>query len=136
VEDVPHPSANAVAIMLLLKLAFITGKDEYRRFAERTLRTFAGPAREMGVHGGAYFCALEAYFNMITLTVEASPDSELARTARSLSGQVSMVIIYGKDRNRVIPCRNTVCYEPLHDPASLRTFCMDLSQGKEPPQEP
>jgi uncharacterized protein YyaL (SSP411 family) len=136
VEDVPHPSANAVAIMLLLKLAFMTGKEEYRRFAERTLRAFVGPAREMGVHSGAYFCALEAYFRMITLTVEASPVTELAGTARSSAGTLYTAIIYGKDRNRVIPCRNTVCYEPLNDAASLRTFCMNLSQGKEHPKEP
>jgi uncharacterized protein YyaL (SSP411 family) len=127
VEDIPHPSANAVAIMVLLKLALMTGKEEYRRRAEMTLRAFVDQAREMNVHAGAYFCALDAYFNMITLTVEASPATGLARTARSLSGKIYTAIIYGTDRSRVIPCRNTVCYEPISDPARLQSFCTSLS---------
>jgi hypothetical protein len=85
----------------------------------------------MNVHAGAYFCALDAYFNMITLTVEASPTTGLARTARSLAGPLYTAIIYGEDRNRVIPCRNTICYEPLADPASLWTFCLDLFRHKD-----
>ena len=33
IEDIPHPSANAVAVMLLLKLHHLTGKNEYRNAA-------------------------------------------------------------------------------------------------------
>jgi uncharacterized protein YyaL (SSP411 family) len=128
VEDIPHPSANAVAIMLLLKLALMTGKDEYRRSAEKSLRIFVDAAREMSVHAGSYFCALEAYFRMVKLTVEASPDKELAQTARSLAGRMYTALLYGEDKERVIPCRNTICFEPLHDPASLRTCCLNLYQ--------
>jgi uncharacterized protein YyaL (SSP411 family) len=128
VEDVPHPSANAVAIMALLKLSYLTGRIEYRNLAEKTLRIFAGPAREMSVHAGSYFCALKAYYGMMTLTVEASPDSDLAKAARALSGRMYTAIVYGKDNNRVIPCKNTVCFEPLSDPADLRTFCTRLSR--------
>lgn len=50
IEDVPHPSANAVAIVVMRKLAFLTGKDDYRAEAERSLSAFAGTARSMGLH--------------------------------------------------------------------------------------
>jgi uncharacterized protein YyaL (SSP411 family) len=126
IEDVPHPSANAVAIMVLLKLFLLTGKDGYRRSAEQTLRIFAGVAREMNVHAGSYFCALEALFRMLKLTVEAAPEGGLAKAARALAGQTYTAIVYGEDHGRVIPCKQNVCHEPLMDPARLGDICREL----------
>jgi uncharacterized protein YyaL (SSP411 family) len=103
IDDVPHASSNAVAIMLLLKLSFMLGKETYRSMAEQTLRLFTSLAREMSVHAGAYFCALDAWFSMLTLTVEASCGSELARRSRLLTGKRYTAIIYGDNNNRVIP---------------------------------
>src|SRR5208283_6013995 len=65
VEDVPQPSANSLAIMVLLKLSLMTGSDAYRDAAERSLKTFAALAREMSVHAGAYYCGLDASFRML-----------------------------------------------------------------------
>jgi len=126
IEDVPHPSANAVAIMVLLKLFHLTGKDGYRRSAEQTLRIFAGVAREMNVHAGSYFCALEASFRMLKLAVEAAPEGGLAKAARALAGHTYTAIVYGEDHSRVIPCKQDVCYEPLMDPARLGDICREL----------
>ena len=120
IEDIPHASANALADLLLLKLALMTGKEEYQQQADRSLRLFAGTALEMGVHAGAYFCALDAHFNMLKLTVEAQPDQELARAARALAGRSCTAIVYGEDNGRVIPCKREVCHEPINDPARLR----------------
>ncbi len=125
IEDMPHPSDNAVAIMLLLKLHHLTGKDEYRIAAGQTLGIFADLAGELGVHAGAYFCALDAWFRMLRLTVEARPGSVLARAALALS-RGPVVIVYGEDRGRVIPCLNTVCYEPIKDAEELRPFFKNL----------
>jgi uncharacterized protein YyaL (SSP411 family) len=124
IEDIPQPSANAVAIMLLLKLSIMTGKDEYRKLAERSLAIFAPLALEIGVHAGAYFCGLDASFRMLKLTVEASPESELARNARALSGSAYTVIIYGGAHDRVIPCIGNVCQAPISDPDELRFLCL------------
>ena len=126
VEDVPHPSDNAAAILVLLRLAEITGNDEYRRYAEQSLKLFAAFAREINVHAGAYFSGLDASFRMVKLTVEARPDSGLARAARALSGRMSATIVYGDDNNRVIPCKNRMCYEPISDPASIIDICVKL----------
>ena len=98
----------------------MTGKEEYQQQADRSLRLFAGTALEMGVHAGAYFCALDAHFNMLKLTVEAQPDQELARAARALAGRSCTAIVYGEDNGRVIPCKREVCHEPINDPARLR----------------
>jgi uncharacterized protein len=122
IEDIPHASANAVAIMLLLKLSLMTAKDEYQQKAEQSLRLFARSAFEMSVHAGAYCCALDAHFNMLKLTVEARPDSELARAARSLAGRTCTAIVYGEDNGRVIPCKHDVCSEPLSEPVRLRAL--------------
>ncbi len=129
IEDMPQPSAGAVAIMGLLKLSLLTGKEEYRGLAEQSLRLFADFAREIGVHAGAYFCALDALFRMLKLTIEALPDSELARAARSLSGKAYTAITYGEDKGRVIPCKGTACFEPVSDPAALHSISLALQQS-------
>jgi uncharacterized protein YyaL (SSP411 family) len=125
IEDIPHPSANALAVMSLLKLHHLTGKDEYRNAAKQTLGIFADLARELGVHAGEYFCALDAWFRMVRLTVEARPGSDLARTALALA-RGPVVIVYGEDHGRVVPCLNTVCYEPVNDAGVLRKFFKKL----------
>ncbi len=119
IEDVPHVSANALAIMLMLKLSLMTGKEGYRQMAEQSLRFFARSALEMSVHAGAFFCAYDAFFRMLTLTVEAAPESELARAARSLAGRGYTVVVYGPDHGRVVPCKQLVCSGPLQNPDDL-----------------
>jgi uncharacterized protein YyaL (SSP411 family) len=122
IEDIPHPSANGRAILLLLKLSLLTGKDEYRVMADQSLRLFAGLAREIGAHAGAYFCSLDASFRMLKLAVEAAPLSDLAVAARALTGKVYAAIVYGDDHYRVIPCSQNTCLEPLHDPDDLKVL--------------
>ena len=65
IEDTPHPSANSTGIMCLIKLSLMLGRDEYMRYAESALTHFSSAAREMGIHGGYYFCALNAYFQRL-----------------------------------------------------------------------
>ena len=120
IEDIPHPSANAVAALQLIKLWHITGKDRYRDEAERTLAIFAAAAPAMGIHGGMYFCALDAWFSALTLTVEARPGSDLAAAAMRLAGTTT-VLVYGEDRGRIIPCVNGLCREPVTRSEELRS---------------
>jgi len=122
IEDTPHPSANALAVLLLLKLSIMTGNDEYRLCGEQSLRLFSGFAREIGVHAGAYFCSLDASFRMLKLAVEAAPGSDLAATARALTGKLYAAIVYGDDNDRVIPCSNNICLEPLYNPHDLNVL--------------
>ncbi len=121
VEDTPHPSANAVAATLLVKLHHMTGSERYRFAAERTLRAFASSSAALGVHAGTYDCALDAWFNTLTLTVEAARDSDLAQAARKVCGR-PVVVIYGSDRGRVLPCVNGACFEAITDAAAMSAY--------------
>lgn len=120
-EDTPHPSANSLAIMLLLKLSFMRGKDSYRALAEKSLRLFSGYGQTIGVHGAYYFCALDMFFNGLELTVNTRIDSELAGAALSAFRPYTS-IIYGDEKGSVTPCLRNVCHEPVQDVETLRKF--------------
>lgn len=121
IEDIPHPSANSTGILLLLKLYYLTGKEIYHQYAEEALRVFLKNAEDTGIHAGYYFCAADAYFNSIKLTLETTPASELAETALSLYVPYSG-IAYGEDNGRVIPCLKDICGEAIRSPDKLKDF--------------
>jgi len=121
IEDIPHPSANALCVILLLKLYFITGNKEYRQYAENSLKAFSPRVGDLGIHAGYYFCALDAYFNSLRLTLHTATTGRLAEAA-IFAYHPYMSIAYGEDRGCVIPCIKDVCYEPVSDPEELREF--------------
>ena len=121
IEDVPHPSANAVGVMQLIKLLHLTGEQRYREAAERSLDLFAEAVREMSIHAGAYASALAAWSGMVKLTVEAAPGSALAAAALRFSGPAT-VIVYGDDRGRIIPCVNETCFDPVTEAEGLLRY--------------
>jgi uncharacterized protein YyaL (SSP411 family) len=124
IEDVPHPSANSLGIILLLKLYYMTDKNKYQEYAEKALGTFSVRAKDIGIHSGYYFCAMDTYFHMLKLTIEASSESEL--TDSSLSFLIPyMSIVYGEDKGRIVPCFKNVCYEPIDRADILKEFLMN-----------
>ena len=118
VEDIPHPSANAIAVMVLLRLGAITGRADYAQHAEDSLKAFSTTAGLIGMHAGAYFCGLDMYFKPVKLTVHASPQSDLAVICQ-LGLHPFRSIIYAVDNGSVIPCFGQVCHEPVSDPGHL-----------------
>lgn len=121
IEDMPHPSANALAITVLLKLSGITDDRKYLHNAETILKIFALRTKDMGVHAGYYYCALDAFFNMTSLSINADPPGELAAAARSVFFPYRC-ITYGENSGQVVACRRGVCYEPLDSPEGIRAF--------------
>ncbi len=121
IEDVPHPSANSLAIKIFIKLYSITGNDDYLTYAEQMLKVFSEQATLAGIHSGYYFCALNNYFNMLKLTINASPGSELARAAIDIYSPFSN-IVYGKDDGHIIPCIKNTCLAPVNTPEELINF--------------
>ncbi len=128
IDDIPHPSANSTAVMLLLKLHRLTGEDRYQDAAYRALSLFAPAAGELGIHAGGYYGGLDAWFHLLTLTVEAPPESMLARAARAFASHT--VIRYGGDQGRVIPCKGKVCGEPITDPRALAASVSKLQRSE------
>ena len=121
IEDIPHPSANALSIILLLKLYYMNEKQSYYQLAERTLRSFSSKVKNTGILSGYYFCALDAYFNMIKLSLETSPESNLSEIAL-LTYNPYISIVHGKDRGYVTPCFKNVCYKQIDSPETLRSI--------------
>lgn len=124
IEDIPQPSANSLAIILLIKLSFIQDKSGYRTLAEKALKVFSSWAQTTGVHGGYYFSALDAYYNGLELTVSTSAGAELAETARSTFRPYT-TIAYREEQGYVSPCVGNICYEPIKEPDALRKFLLN-----------
>ena len=128
IEDIPQPSANSLAIILLVKLAFIGDKAEYRSLAEKALKIFSSWGQAMGVHGGYYFSAVDTYYNGLELTLSTPADSELAEIARSTFRPYT-IISYKEDQGYASPCVRNVCYEPIREPESLKEFLSSPTAG-------
>ena len=62
-KDVPTPAPNAVAVMVLDRLYYMTREDEYRESSERTLRAFAGSAEASSHFASTYALALAYHIN-------------------------------------------------------------------------
>ena len=112
IEDIPHPSANSLAILVLTKLSFICGREEYRARAKKALEAFLPAGSSMGIHGAYYLCALDGYFNVCELSLNLSPRSDFARAGLSLFYPYEAVR-YGDDRGEIAPCMRGVCFEPV-----------------------
>jgi uncharacterized protein len=129
IEDIPHPSANAAGIILLLQFYSMTGKQHYQMHAETALKVFSSTARDSALHAGYYFCALDAFFSMLKLTIQVKPGSTLTSTA--LAAFIPYLsIVYEDDKGFVIPCTDTVCYKPIADPEELRKFLWENYSGR------
>jgi uncharacterized protein YyaL (SSP411 family) len=125
IEDIPHPSPNSICIKVLLQLSFMTGKAKYYEYAEKALELFSATAREIGIHAGYYFCALDSYFNTINLKMHSAPDSITANTVLS-SYTPYMSVLYAEDRGSVVPCFKNVCYEPVRTTEEWNFFLKEI----------
>ncbi|MBI4688269.1 MAG: thioredoxin domain-containing protein [Nitrospirae bacterium] len=121
IEDTPHPSANSAGIIVLLKLYHLTDNAAYLEKAGEALRAFSLTSKNIGVHGGYYLCALNAYFNMLKLTLYTSPQREMSLAV--LSSYIPYAaIFYGEDKGYATVCFNNTCYEPIYEPERLKDF--------------
>jgi uncharacterized protein len=128
IEDIPHPSANAMAISQLMKLSFMSGLPKYRAAAMRALESFAGNAQSMGVHGASFLSALDGYFNTWELTCNLSPEADFARAALSLFHPYTAVR-YGRDEGTITSCRKEVCFEPVRSVEELGRLMAPEDRG-------
>jgi len=128
VEDMPHPSSNSIAVILLMKLYHITGDEKYKGYADSALKYFSVKAQEMGIHSAYYFTALDASFNMLKLTMRTPPESELAKSALSFFRPYKS-IVFEDDNRCIIPCIGNTCFEPITDSIGLENFIEIKSQN-------
>ncbi|MCX8029975.1 MAG: thioredoxin domain-containing protein [Thermodesulfovibrionales bacterium] len=125
IEDTPHPSANSIAIMLLLKLSLINKDPYYEELALKSLKTFYLRAQEIGPHAGSYFNALQMYFYSLKLNIFAEPKSPLVKEIFNL--KVPYISLnYEDNKGYIIPCYRNTCLSPIHDVEELQDFIKKL----------
>ncbi len=127
IEDIPHPSPNSIGTLLLLKLYHLTDKNTYLKYAERALSAFAGRTGNGEIHHGYYYASVEAYFNLLRLSLYTPYDGDLASAVLS-SCRPYVNITYNDDRGYVLPCLMAECYDPLYDLKDLKFFL----EGRQP----
>ncbi len=120
IEDVSYPSANSLGIILLLKLFHLTNKNVYYQYAKEALKVFSVRAEGQGIMSGYYFSALDAYFNLLKITLNTTEEGLVSTALSTFSPYTS--IAYGKDKGYVLPCLGTECYEPIYRAEELKEF--------------
>jgi hypothetical protein len=60
-QDSPTPAGNPVAAAALVRLQALSGREDFRRIAQRTLEAFAGVIEHYGLYAGSYGLALEQW---------------------------------------------------------------------------
>jgi uncharacterized protein YyaL (SSP411 family) len=132
IEDSPHPSANAVMIINLLKLYHLTDNRSYLEKAEVTLKAFSEIAQAMAAFTAYYFVALDMYQNMLRFSIYAKRDSELYQRAL-LYFRPYLTIHYPEkgaylsfiEREYILPCLRERCLEPVYNREDLlKAFLM------------
>jgi len=144
-HDGSTPSGNAVAVMVLLKLAKLTGRDDFRKKAEETLRGFRGMMAEHPTASGAMLAALDFYLGPVeeiaVIGTRGDPETQRLLHAIHRSYQPNRVIAFHdpasgeppacvlvRDRPMVdgkltvYVCENNVCQAPLVGAAALEHF--------------
>ena len=125
IEDIPRPSPNALAVIVLLKLAAVSGEEGYRSYAQDALKAFLPDAGALSIHGGYFFCALDAFFRMLKLDVRSDPNSDIAEAARSAYYPYSVIAYSNTGEDTIIPCAGTTCYQPVETAQALNEFLKD-----------
>ncbi|HEX7052198.1 MAG TPA: thioredoxin domain-containing protein [Longimicrobiales bacterium] len=86
IADAPSPSGNAVAAMVLLRLAALTGASAYRERGEETLRAFAGTAARMPTAVATYFRAVAWATQPVATLVVVGDEADAAAQALLRAG--------------------------------------------------
>jgi uncharacterized protein YyaL (SSP411 family) len=130
---------NAMAADAFLRLAALTGDEQWRETAVRTLRSFVGTYRGWGQFASSYANAMaRALTEPLAITVVGPKDDAIAKAlwsaalsvddpARSIQrivpedeGARLEQLGFPRDRIAAYVCVGTTCSAPLTDEGSLR----------------
>jgi len=128
IQDAPTASANAVAALVLLRLAVITGDASHRERAELLLTAFAGTAAELGIHGSTYLRATDLLMETECRVVVAGgrgPGAALLAEALRAYRPRRVIVhqegpVAGVESPAAMVCAGTACALPARTPADLR----------------
>jgi uncharacterized protein len=94
-QDAPTPAGNPTAASGLLRLAELSGRNEYRNIAEDTLASFAGIVEYFGLYAGSYGLALERLLQdpVQVVIVGSTPEATLLKAAAVAGYAVNKTIV-------------------------------------------
>lgn len=146
-QDTPTPAGNSAAASALLRLAELSGRNDFRDKAEDTLENFAGVVAHFGLYAGSYGLALERLLlapAQIVVVGRGDPALRLEATAQAgYSVNKSVIRLTPEDvRADKLPpvlaetlpeipgihqttdalaiiCRGNVCQAPVSQPEAL-----------------
>ena len=128
IQDAPTPASNAVAALVLLRLAAITEESRYAADAERALSAFAGSA-DAGLFVATYLIAVDFLLHQPCRVVVAdttTPDSALTPIALAAYRPRKVVVraaaspVAGMAPPVALVCAGTACAAPVTDGPALR----------------
>jgi uncharacterized protein YyaL (SSP411 family) len=134
VEDLPEPSANAFAAIMLDRLWALTGERHYREASLGILDAFAGVAPRFGPYAAYYGLALHHHMHPApTVVVVGRLDDPLAKALRQeawatfrpgrqvapYAPQDAPYPLGPAGQPRAYVCAGGVCGEPTDDPKAL-----------------
>jgi len=91
IQDTPTPAANGTAAHVWSRLYDLTGEERHGHRRDAVLHAFAGAATGLGVHGAAYFLALDRALNPAThLVIVGDDHDETAARMFTLAIQAAM----------------------------------------------
>jgi uncharacterized protein YyaL (SSP411 family) len=153
-QDSPTPGANSVAVIALVRMHALTGKERYYEFAQKTLEAFAGIAPQYGLFAATYGLAamLFAHHPLQVVITGRTDDA----TSKALEVAAKRVFRFGKAVLRLTPgatlaslagalketlphlpadqamalvCAGQTCLPPTSDPEQLASFLENGAVG-------
>ncbi|HWZ27796.1 MAG TPA: thioredoxin domain-containing protein [Gemmatimonadales bacterium] len=123
-QDAPSPSGNGVAALVLARLAALTDDPGWRRRLDTQIRSFAGAASSLGLHGATLLRAIDWALHPVTrIEVTGPPGPGEACAMHLLSLQTyrpRRVVVRGAgDGPRATVCVGTTCSLPVDARSAL-----------------
>jgi len=128
IQDAPTPAPNAVAALVLLRLAAILEEERYRVAAERTLEAFAGTA-DSGLFVATWLRGLDFVLGgacRVVVVADTTTNGMLGATALATYRPRRVVVhsdtspVAGRGAPVALVCVGTACAAPVSDASSLR----------------
>jgi len=117
-QDAPSPSGNGVAALVLARLAAITDDPRWRDRLDRQVKTFAGAASQLGLHGATILRAIDWALHPVTRFEVSGPPGPGEACAMHLAALQAwrprrVVVRREGDRPQATVCVGTTCSLPV-----------------------
>ncbi len=145
--DGAEPSGNSAMALALLRLSRMTGREDFRASAERTLRAFASRIKTGGAGLPQMLVALEfALASPIEIVLaggrEDAQIQEMLRIIRKhflpgavvmMAGEAAVPMPAIEGRATAYVCENYACKLPVTDAAALESQLAEANRGRSAP---